>query len=93
MSKVKIKDSTINVVMYHYVREIKNSRYPNLKGLEFKDFKNQIDFFCNNFNVISNDDFILSMLQTNRSIQPRSSFIFTLSICYCYRYKNNTYCY
>jgi len=42
MSKVKIKNSTINVVMYHYVREIKNSRYPNLKGASLVEevFKN-----------------------------------------------------
>ena len=58
MPKVKIKNSTINVVMYHYIREIKNSSYPSIKGLEFKDFKKQIDFFCDNFNVISNNDFI-----------------------------------
>ena len=25
--------------MYHYVREIKKSNYPNLCGLEFNDFK------------------------------------------------------
>ena len=37
MAKVKTKNSTISVVMYHYVREVKNSRYPNLKGLEFNN--------------------------------------------------------
>ena len=39
----KIKDSTVNIVMYHYVRPIKNSKYPNIKGLEIKEFKNQIE--------------------------------------------------
>ena len=41
MSKVKIKNSTINVVMYHYVREIKNS-------INF--FKN-LGFDTNSFSV------------------------------------------
>ena len=45
MTKIKIKNSTIYIIMYHYVRPIKNSEYPNLKGLELKDFKNQINFF------------------------------------------------
>ena len=31
-------------VNYHYVRPIKNSRYPNLKGLEIKEFINQIKY-------------------------------------------------
>ena len=44
--------------MYHYVREIKKSKYPNIKGLEFADFKRQIDFFIKNFDVLNNDDFI-----------------------------------
>lgn len=48
MKKTKINNSTINVVMYHYVREIKKSKYPNLKGLEFSKFKNQIEFFSKN---------------------------------------------
>ena len=30
--------------MYHYVRNVKKSRYPNLKALEFKSFKKQICF-------------------------------------------------
>ena len=85
MSKVKIKNSTINVVMYHYVREIKNSRYPNLKGLEFKDFKKQIDFFCNNFNVLSNDDFV-EIIQTKK-IPTKPSIFLTFDDGYTDHYK------
>ena len=44
--------------MYHYVREIKNSKYPNLKGLEFHEFKKQINYFSKKFNVLSNKDFV-----------------------------------
>ena len=74
MSKVKINNSTINIVMYHYVREIKNSNYPNLKGLEYKDFKNQIDYFCKNFNVISNEDFI-EIIKTKKIPSKPSIFL------------------
>ena len=85
MSKIKIKNSTINIVMYHYVREIKNSRYPNLKGLEFKDFKKQIDFFCNNFNVLSNDDFV-EIIQTKK-IPTKPSIFLTFDDGYIDHYK------
>ena len=51
-------NNNIYIVMYHYVRNIKNSNNPNLKGLEFSDFKKQILFFKKNFNLLSNDQFI-----------------------------------
>lgn len=40
----------ITTVTYHYVREIQNSPYPNLKGLELKNFRRQLDFLIKNFN-------------------------------------------
>ena len=53
-----IIDHSINIVMYHYVRPIKKSKYPNIKGLEFENFKKQIDFFSKKFNIISHTDFL-----------------------------------
>ena len=54
---IKTNNNNVYVVMYHYVREIKNSKFSNLKGLEFRDFKKQIDYFLKNFNIISHSDF------------------------------------
>ena len=42
----------ITAVTYHYVREIKNSKYPNLKGLEYTKFKNQLDYLAKNFKFV-----------------------------------------
>ena len=44
--------------MYHYVREIKNSKYPKIKGVELEIFKKQLDFLELNFNMINGDDLI-----------------------------------
>ncbi len=35
--------------MYHYVRSLKNSMYPEIKGLETIGFKNQLNYFKQNF--------------------------------------------
>ena len=43
----------LTVVMYHYVRDIKDSKYPNIKGLETKDFIKQLEFFFNNYSIIT----------------------------------------
>jgi peptidoglycan/xylan/chitin deacetylase (PgdA/CDA1 family) len=45
--------TNITIVMYHYVREIQNSPYSNIKGLEFEGFKRQLDYIENNFTIIS----------------------------------------
>jgi peptidoglycan/xylan/chitin deacetylase (PgdA/CDA1 family) len=49
--------------MYHYVRPIKNSKYPGIKGLEIINFKKQIMFFrekfgFQDFNFLFNESFL-----------------------------------
>ena len=41
--KIKITNNTINIVMYHYIRPIKGSKYQ--VRIEVKEFENQINFF------------------------------------------------
>ena len=36
------------VIMYHYVRRIKNSKYPKIKGLELSLFEEQLRFLMAN---------------------------------------------
>lgn len=48
----------IYVVMYHYVRDLKHSRYPGIKGLDVSLFEKQIDFFANRFRIIKMEDLI-----------------------------------
>ena len=62
---IKTNNNNIYIVMYHYVREIKNSKFPNLKGLEFEDFKKQINYFIKNFNIISHSD-LVEILNTKK---------------------------
>ena len=44
-------------IMYHYVRDLKNSNYPKIKGLDIKNFENQLKYFHKNYNVISIEEF------------------------------------
>ncbi|GHV14989.1 hypothetical protein FACS189491_11810 [Spirochaetia bacterium] len=44
------------IVMYHYVRNLTNSRYPQIKGLDISYFKQQIDFLYSHFNIIGVED-------------------------------------
>ena len=49
---------SLSVITYHYVREIKKSKYPNIKGLEFTEFKDQINYLVKNYEIISTEDLI-----------------------------------
>lgn len=72
---IRTTASRIYIVMYHYVREIKKSKFSTLKGLEFEDFKKQIDYFKKNFNIISNQDFV-EILKTKK-IPKKKSILLT----------------
>jgi len=61
--------------MYHYVRPIKNSRYPKIKGLELDSFKKQISYFNNNFKFIGANDLIYSIYD-NKEV-PDNSILLT----------------
>ena len=59
------------ISMYHYTRYIKNSRYPAIKGLELEDFKRQLDFFEENFNIITMEEVIEAVLYSSPSAACR----------------------
>lgn len=44
--------------MYHYVRPIKDSKYPGIKGLDLEAFKRQLDYLSENFSIISTEQVI-----------------------------------
>lgn len=71
--------------MYHYVREIDGSKYPLLKGLEFNNFKKQIDFFSKNFNILDYSDFITII--KNKKIPEKPSILLTFDDGYIDHYQ------
>ena len=48
-----LKNNNLTIVMYHYVRPIKGSKFPGIKGLELDGFKRQLDYLSENFNIVS----------------------------------------
>ena len=53
-----MRASAITIVMYHYVRPIKNSSHPFIKGLELDGFRRQLDYLGKRFNIIKADTLI-----------------------------------
>lgn len=46
---------SLTIVMYHYVRPIKSSEFPGIKGLELEAFKRQLDYFSENHSIVTVD--------------------------------------
>ena len=56
----------VEFIMYHYVRDLKTSRYPKIKGLDYYDFLKQIKFLKKEYNIISIEDFIRDEYKKNK---------------------------
>ena len=52
------KMKNITIIMYHYVRPIKGSSYPFIKGLELDEFKTQLNFLEKNYKIITMESLI-----------------------------------
>lgn len=50
--KMQMSDGKLFISMYHYIRDLKHSRYSEIKGLDVNLFRQQLDFFKENFNVV-----------------------------------------
>ena len=41
----------ITIVMYHYVRDLSRTRYPEIKGLTIEKFEGQLDYLCKHYDI------------------------------------------
>lgn len=54
----KMNENKLTVIMYHYVRDLKNSRYPGIKGLQIELFKEQISYLKKHYSFVKVQDVI-----------------------------------
>ena len=51
----------ITIIMYHYIRDLKNARFPEIKGLDVNLFVQQIEYLLKHYNVVSLDQLISAL--------------------------------
>lgn len=49
------------IAMYHYVRDLKHSRYPNIKGLDLELFRQQIAYLKAHFSVVRMEEVLAAL--------------------------------
>lgn len=74
------------ISMYHYTRDIKHSRYPQIKGLDKELFKTQIEYFKNKFNIVTMEQ-VIESIQTGESYRlPDNALLLTFDDGYIDNY-------
>lgn len=61
----------LTIVMYHYVRQLEKTRYPNIKGRRTSEFKYQVDYFKNTFYPVTIEE-VLHSIRSGDSLPPKA---------------------
>ena len=72
--------SKTTIVMYHYVRDLKNSRYPDIKGLDVADFREQMFYIDKYYHIIRMEELIEAV--KNLENLPNNSLLLTFDDAY-----------
>ena len=48
----------LTVVMYHYVRDLQNSRFPEIKGCDVRLFKEQVGYIKKHYTPVTVEEVI-----------------------------------
>ena len=60
--------------MYHYVRELKNSKFPRIKGLDLSGFRRQLDYLVDNFNLVTAEQ-VIACAKGEDDLPEKSCFL------------------
>ncbi|UOF91397.1 polysaccharide deacetylase family protein [Fodinisporobacter ferrooxydans] len=76
----------LTIVMYHYVRELKQSRYPEIKGLELQLFKEQIEYILKHYTVVTMEEVIAAVSDPQMKL-PSNALLLTFDDGYMDHYQ------
>lgn len=62
----------LSIIMYHFVRDLKHSRYPEIKGLETCEFIEQIEYIRRYYTVISMEELVAASPPGGESLSPNA---------------------
>lgn len=76
--------SKLYISMYHYVRDLKHSRYPAIKGLDVSLFRQQIEFMKDHFSIVTMEQVIDAV--ERKSALPENPLLLTFDDGYIDNY-------
>ena len=64
-------DKLVTIVMYHFVRDIEHSRYPEIKALRVGEFREQLGYIKRYYSIIRMQDLGAAVESPQNSLPPR----------------------
>lgn len=64
----------VTIVMYHYVRPILDSSYPEIKGLELDGFKKQLDYLSSKYNFVTAAE-VISAIKGEKNLPSNACWL------------------
>lgn len=77
----------ITIVMYHYVRDLKNSRFPEIRGLDYEMFLQQMDYIVNHYTVITMESLLEAYERNDFDQLPDRACLLTFDDGYIDHYE------
>lgn len=78
-------DRKLYIVMYHYTRDLVHSRYPAIRGLDIALFRQQMEFFKEEFSVVRMEHVIDAAI--NGAVLPDNAVLLTFDDGYADHYS------
>lgn len=78
-------NNKLSIIMYHYVRDFKHSRYPDIKGLDITLFYEQIEYLKRHYHFITME-ILIDSIENNSSL-PDKSVLLTFDDAYSDHFK------
>ena len=78
-------NTKVTIVMYHYVRDLKNSKFPDIKGLDVSLFESQLKYLIRHYNIITMEQMIDAI--NGMGLLPEKSVLLTFDDGYSDHYK------
>lgn len=82
----KAGNKKVTIVMYHYVRDLVHSRYPEIKGLDVRLFEEQLIYIQEHFQVICMEELLEAYEREDFSALPERPLLLTFDDGYIDHY-------
>jgi peptidoglycan/xylan/chitin deacetylase (PgdA/CDA1 family) len=79
--------NAVTIIMYHFVRDLKHSRYPEIKALTSSDFTEQIEYIRRYYTVISMEN-LIAAASPGGQILPPNALLLTFDDGYIDHFTN-----
>lgn len=76
----------VTIIMYHYVRDLLHSYYPDIKACNLHDFKEQISYLEKHYNFITMEELIFA-IEDNYQLPPKAVLL-TFDDAYSDHFQN-----